>query len=1330
MIRIKALRSKITISRREYPFIRSVSVLALIIILSACGGGGGSNDSTPDAGITLLSITFPLGTNPNHAPNNPPLMAPLSQQIVFTFNAEVKGKIDPDAILISADPGLYYHGPSAVLDQVKNMIVARGTFDVIDNLIVFIPFIPLGEIDLSPTAQFEHIPGLLPGYTYTVFVPVATQDSIPNLVGVDASVQNPIVFTTVSQDLPSLYFSNIPALPPKVISTQPMDGSQKIPVKSFSRTLGDSLYEEIVITFDQPLDFGFDNLKGKDLNGNGVRDQNLYLEYTDPGIFLAVDPGPEEEGYLARLNRNTNVFEPIGPFMAGSQNIRLHSVVMTERFDMLGCDGQRLFDVAYKEGLGAPPQCSLSNERLLNGVDRVIGLTITRDNSLLAVDATVASLINIEEATGEVQILGTLSPGLGDIQDMALGRDNALYALRVYQPGTPQAMASIERIDSISFQCTPLVQGLLGDYTSLVFSRDRHLLLFDANLLRWVEVDLADGQIIASGNPLADPLLNTGDGVNLCVHCYELGMTPELLDNGLHGAAVRLDPSGVLPFNAWIDIMVRNALSNLTGGSLSQQEGPNALGACSVARFKTFDPGPGLMEDSFMETFLDNAYEGLEHEYDHAKAVWNIQDQDGEAPKYEHLLAGLGLSGCGELGDFVPKPEVAGIVYLDTEYQPLPLFNGSTPGIIQPMVVQGGEFHFRDIIIPSGVTVTARGSNPLKLTATGRVEIAGTIDLSGSQGIDDESKNSAFLPAPGGAGGPGGGRGGRGQPPMPPDFKALTLLTSAPQGERGWGPGNMNQTGGGGGDSGADGPGVPIGSTHHEFSRGAGGGGGSFLQVGYSGYPGLGRYGINEKGEFFERKPWDYWDGSYKYVPGWDPSSGPPPEDWKINQWFAKDGHNHPHGGDLGVGVFIDSSTDNDFIGTNGELDCLQGGQGGGGGGSRLDCLNPEAAVQAGMMIPPLPPCSFDAKGGGGGGGGGALSIHSLGEIRIKDTGRILAYGGRGGTTEYYSHCNFGGGGGGGSGGAIVLNSGQRIIIEFIDSDHCGILDVSGGWGADAKKNTNLSLDKIVPCEIKKKTGKLKYNQWCSYTPGDGGYGGYGLIQLMVPDPLDPDQLDFRENSVMAWICQIDHEPNYEKTKGDKGTYSFYHYTLEGLGPGGTKPFIQHFPRSLECLVPPEKTASHIGPRTYVQSKWIDMGRLIDRPPIGEKSVPLLTDFEGIVAECGWGLVHTQNGYVVNAHIQDLNDIVVHAPDLAQADYIPETNEVGIQFQGTDAYLPGSKVPAVSPDVISEWTPELSSLSARQFVRFRIRFDVAKNTPLKPANTKPQVNQVRLRFRY
>jgi len=73
-----------------------------------------------------------------------------------------------------------------------------------------------------------------------------------------------------------------------------------------------------------------------------------------------------------------------------------------------------------------------------------------------------------------------------------------------------------------------------------------------------------------------------------------------------------------------------------------------------------------------------------------------------------------------------------------------------------------GVFNFTTVTIPAGVTVTfARNvaNTPVTMLATGDVTVAGTIDVSGSNGLN-ASSSGPFQPT-GGAGGPGGFAGGQ-----------------------------------------------------------------------------------------------------------------------------------------------------------------------------------------------------------------------------------------------------------------------------------------------------------------------------------------------------------------------------------------------------------------------------------------------------------------------------------------------------------------------------------------------------------------------------------------
>ena len=151
-------------------------VLAFSFMLAlgfpACGGGGGGSGSggtgAGKAGITLTSISFPEYTDLSGGTTEPPLIAPLSQQVVLTFSGPVKGSVSTGAILINAHPGLDYHGPEVALSKTQNLIPARGDLRGEEQTSSSSrPSSPLETIDLSVNARAECVPGLLPGYART-----------------------------------------------------------------------------------------------------------------------------------------------------------------------------------------------------------------------------------------------------------------------------------------------------------------------------------------------------------------------------------------------------------------------------------------------------------------------------------------------------------------------------------------------------------------------------------------------------------------------------------------------------------------------------------------------------------------------------------------------------------------------------------------------------------------------------------------------------------------------------------------------------------------------------------------------------------------------------------------------------------------------------------------------------------------------------------------------------------------------------------------------------------------------------------------------------------
>jgi len=1318
-----------------------VFLMASALLFSAgCGGGGGGGGGSGGVGqqsngegIVLMSITFPARTDLTGETTQPPSSAPLGQQVIFTFSGVPDGAdlvvIEKSTVydslqiyaLLTAD----YLGPDIIVDRDRNLIPARGTFERIGKRIVFTPYFPSDSINMSSNAQLESIPGLLPDLEYIVYVPINTGGSISNLKAVHATVSNPIRFNTISSDLPNLFFQNHPAIPPVITGQFPLDGDQGVALNTFSGDLsGFPEWQDFYLEFDQPLYFHDRNIVGEDLDSDSVDDENMFFTYHGPEYYGALNSGTSHDPSIIHVKKETGAVTLVGTTRLATfpyTIIGLNSIVVDGGGTMYGVDGSTLYKVEYTD-LQYPDVCRLYNPLDLDGRTLVYSLGIAPDGSLYAVDNTSgSSIISIDKETGSTADLAEIVT-TGPILDLAIRHDGMFYATAVSNSGSPFATSTLLEIDLFADPVlvnTLYTSGTGVDYSSINMAGFKRLVVFNQTGLEINLFDLETYQFISGDEYTLTGGLDDPSPLNIESSLVELGTKADLVENSYHGSKVVLTPSGLLPFGERIEFLVRRGLDNISFGSTANEEGTTeqevrriAAEADLIATFTTFDPGAQPVDDLFFEDFLDKKWEGNAMHEGFAPANWAVLDVDEEPPEYSHLLATYGLSGEGNLGDFKPLG-VYPTVLLDTDYQSFPLFDGSTPGVKKTTVIKGGVFHFRDIIIPEGVEVKGLGSNPLVLTATGRVEIAGMINCTGSNGSNDVTFNSAFVPVPGGLGGPGGGRGGMSQPPKPDDFQLLTDLRSPKAGETGWGYSNLRQNGGGGGECGAKGTDVEYGSSKADpDSRGAGGGGGSFYQPGSYGYFGYGIYAADpeDPARYVKRDEWFFDDGA--------PASWPD----QGHRFDTTD----PQGGAAGEAVFKDEESDNDFIGQGGEVDFLHGGQGGGGGGSRLDSMNPATISMAASWFPPLDRSAYDAKGGGGGGGGGALGIYALGEIVITSTGSIMARGGDGGGGEVIGHSNFGGGGGGGSGGAVILDSAEKIAIR-----QDAVIDVSGGWLGDAKERTKVTLKAHEGnnCLL----GPSHRASFCCWGEGDGGYGGYGLVQLQVSDWANDIEVDDWK-SIFAEICVVDWEgpdglcdetPVFCKCGPINCAHMYYHFVINRDSTDSW------FPRTYEidgyeCLVPPSKTPTTLGPLSYGLSDWLDMGQTVHRDSIGGNPAPVFVGFTGI--DTTTGLVIEHSGYIPNP---EDNDIEVYAPDWdgGTVHYIPEENEVSVMFQGANPVMPGSRVP--DPDSITAWTADITTLNGMQFVRIRVGLNTAKDGfNLTPSSPKPQVNFVRVKMQY
>lgn len=792
--------------------------------------------------------------------------------------------------------------------------------------------------------------------------------------------------------------------------------------------------------------------------------------------------------------------------------------------------------------------------------------------------------------------LGAQWPAGVEVLDLAQAPSGALVALVRMAVGALPSLVRVVPIDPDTNGVFgageggpgALIQALGDEYAAIEFLDNDTLAALNRTTDSIEGLPLTGGAptILVSdvggfGQPSGEP-----DGLSpartLAFGHMELDVGIELLTNDAAGSTLRLTPLGLLPVGRELTVFQRNSLSSLAGVSEVNTDpaDPQApLGSIAILALTTASPLAGdaaPIDDVFLEDFVDTDYEDASPVSTNPLAEWAKPQSVGGIGD-GGLRASSGVSLSAQLGDFRPlalgsfKPGVAWVradppwigqhdkddhpefaldmsqanyqvILLDTDSQNFPLPGGATPGINTATTVIGGHFVFRDFVIPEGVRVIVRGSNPLRITATGRVEIHGMLDVRGTDGLSDDTFDSAFLAVPGGPGGPGAGRGGDAHPIRfdPKGTGAIDQFVTPERGETGYGVAfTTNGTtlflpiGGQGGlstvgyDPNAEGypakqlqaqPAGPVPNNEHHRIPGAGGG--SFYFRGQYAHEGTGAYLVQSESSWFPFTKCNFDDTKRDALYGNDENvaAQTPPNSTHTQCVYLvgtlADPERFKPGGLPGSLVFADGDPANDFIGPGGELEVLIGGQGGGGGGSRVDSIAhhlwsvdfegsplpiplappyyPTLAVGAVRYAPSL----FDAKGGAGGGGGGAVQIRCFGDIVIGRTGHIDARGGHGGGGEVVQNSNIGGGGGGGSGGAILLQAGGAIDIQaqtghsaasYTDKNNLNgaSLEVSGGFGRESQTDTpsqNYDFQKYT----------------YDFTRSDGGQGGFGLIQLQA----------------------------------------------------------------------------------------------------------------------------------------------------------------------------------------------------------------------------------------
>jgi hypothetical protein len=539
------------------------------------------------------------------------------------------------------------------------------------------------------------------------------------------------------------------------------------------------------------------------------------------------------------------------------------------------------------------------------------------------------------------------------------------------------------------------------------------------------------------------------------------------------GAVVRLVPEGLLPPGSNMRVVVAPEFRDI----VSEQ---NLLPQDQFAPMDAVPP-PSPLADNYLEEFNNNAREDTTAPFAEPHASWN----DGGELKAKFSFTGTGGPGA----DFDWKISAGEIVFLNSINTTI---QGGPGGIKQKsQTVVGGVVDVRDLIIEAGGVLQCDGPNPIRILASGNVQIDGLLDISGNKSPGVVSLNTTNIPEPGAAGRCGGGRGGTGSP--------LTTA-SDPKGGNGAGAFDQLDAGGEGGETGWSNAANAL-----NQRRGAGGGGGRF-------------------GENVEANP----NNPGIFVQTLIGMDGEPGFDNTEAANGAINGAGPAFGGQLGPSPFVDGNPGNDFFGTMfdtvngqlvvGELKKPWAGAGGGAGG---DASN---VGPTGSFPGPWDPTG-DEKGAAGGGGGGSLEILALGNIVFGATGQIVCRGGSGGGGENTIFLNrVGGGSGGGSGGHVILQTASAIDFTAVTGTEPAIL-ATGGQGGAGKDDaggafrSNVGQKETAPNLDACPDPQSSTGLCLPPVPGAGGDGSPGLVQLHTSAGLVGGDILLAPGKTLSIVC-------------------------------------------------------------------------------------------------------------------------------------------------------------------------------------------------------------------
>ncbi len=373
------------------------------------------------------------------------------------------------------------------------------------------------------------------------------------------------------------------------------------------------------------------------------------------------------------------------------------------------------------------------------------------------------------------------------------------------------------------------------------------------------------------------------------------------------------------------------------------------------------------------------------------------------------------------------------------------------------IVLPPGTHNFTTINVPAGVRVTTTGSGVLDLRATGAITVAGTIDVSGSNGGSQATAVVAGNTCSDNGSGSGGGATGD------PLYAAVMGNTRA---SNSGGPGGTGGTGTAG-TSGAS----RIGAATVGVGAIAGGGGGAWNCTGGGGGGG-GGYAGGGGGFGYQSSECGGLGTGGNGCDGGGAGGG----------LGGRSQGQGGRGGSSSTALYDGQAGLNQTVSTSG---CgYSVGYGGGGGGGAIGA----DAVADLQMATTFRPGSAGGGGGGdegagGGGAGGALRLASPVSVTVATTGRLLADGGRGG----YKVCG-GGPGGGGSGGAMYLSAPVINVASGASVSANG--GVGGGPGGEGRGGLGrLRVSAVVASCTLGGTFNPPLVAGCALTSGSGTAG-------------------------------------------------------------------------------------------------------------------------------------------------------------------------------------------------------------------------------------------------